>query len=73
LLKFTTVKLLKKMRFQQHLLNQQKSLQLVKQEPRSSASAQKVTPKPVEGKSVTNSPLKASDPKAGVEEQKVEK
>jgi hypothetical protein len=40
---------------------------------KSTASVQKVTTKPAEGKSVTNSPLKASDPKAEVEEQKVDK
>jgi hypothetical protein len=40
---------------------------------KSPASTQKVKQKPAEGKSVTNSPLKASDPKAAVEEQKVEK
>ena len=61
LMKFRTLKILQMMKFQQHLSNQQKCPQVVNQ---------KLTSKPEEAKTVTKTPLKASDLKVAVEEEK---
>ena len=69
LLKFTTLKLSKKMKFQKYPINQQRCPKLLKE------TLKKVTSKPSDQNSVTNSLLKASDPNtaAAMEEEIEEK